>query len=369
MANPFDVSPVNPLQALLMQQHGADAAFQQQMRPLQLQEMTGRIRGRDQLSAMLGQGGTPDYDRLALGMLAAGDTATAGVLASLTNQKASRALQERQVALQERQAEEKPQYQIVEDAAGNKQIVKLEPYGRGASVVNPTGMGNAPTNPYSSGKATEAQSKDQLYASRMFEAERILRDTESVGADPVERAKSKVPLIGNYLVSQDMQSLDQAKRNFINAVLRRESGAAIAESEFSNAEKQYFPQPGDSAETIKNKRINRMEAIKGIAGAGGPGYRPPFTFDPAGEMMPNGATGPAPTPMGSVSASPTAQRLASGLQPIQGAAPAPAAQGQGQQGILAQAQDAIRRGADPRAVAQRLLQNNINPDEIGLSWQ
>lgn len=366
MANPFEVTPVNPLQALLMQQHGADAAFQQQMRPLQMQEMAGKIRGRDQLSAMLGQGGTPDYDKLALGMLAAGDTATAGVLANLTNQKASRALQERQVALQERQAEEKPQYQIVEDAAGNKQIVKLEPYGRGASVVNPTGASTAPTNPYSSGKATEAQSKDQLYASRMFGAERILRDTEETGTDAYERAKSKIPLVGNYLVSQDMQSLDQAKRDFVNAVLRRESGAAISSSEFDNAERQYFPQPGDTKETIAQKRRNRAEAIKGVAGGGGPSYRPPFTFDESGGMVPNGPAGSEPP--SPVAASPAAQRLAGGLPPIQApGAPRPS-QGQQGQGVLAQAQDAIRRGADPKAVAKRLMDNNINPDEIGLTW-
>jgi len=37
-------------------------------------------------------------------------------------------------------------------------------------------------------------------------------------------------------------------------VLRKESGAAIAASEFDNAEKQYFPQPGDSDQVISQKR-------------------------------------------------------------------------------------------------------------------
>lgn len=351
MANPFDVQPVNTLQALLMQGHGADQAFQGQIRPLQLQELRSKIQGRDQLSQMLAGGGaTPDYGRLAIAALASGDPTTAGVLANIGNQNASRGIQERQIQLQERQAEEKPQYQIVEDAAGNKQIVKLEPYGRGASVVNPTGMGNAPTNPYSTGgKVNEAQSKDQLYANRMFAAEKALRETESEGTSAVQRGLSKVPIVGNYMVSERMQLLDQAKRDFVNAVLRRESGAAISAGEFDNAEKQYFPQPGDSADTIAQKRRNRAEAIKGVAGGGGPSYRPPATFDESGALIPN-------TPSGAPSAAP--QQAAPALRQ------SPAAPSD----IRSQAMDAIRRGADPRAVAKRLLENNINPDEFGLSW-
>ena len=51
---------------------------------------------------------------------------------------------------------------------------------------------------------------------------------------------------------------EQAERNFINATLRRESGAAIAESEFDSARKQYIPQPGDSAGVLEAKRQNRL---------------------------------------------------------------------------------------------------------------
>lgn len=366
MANPFDTVPVNSLQALLMQGRGADDAFQNQMRPLQLQEARGKIAARDQLSQMLSGGGTPDYGRMALGMLAAGDPTGAGVVANIGNQNANRALQERQFALQEQSLREKPQYQVIEDGNGSKRLVKIDPLGGPISDVTPQFGGGGPTNPYSTGKGTsESQAKDQLYANRMFTSERILRDTEEAGTDFMERAKSKVPLIGNYLVSQDTQSLDQAKRDFINAVLRRESGAVIADSEFSNAERQYFPQPGDSKETIAQKRVNRMEAIKGIAGAGGQRYQPPFTFDESGEMVPNAAAGAPPPAMGGLTASPRAQRAAAGLSPIQGS---PAAAPSGQAGVLAQAQDAIRRGADPRAVAKRLLDNNINPDELGLAW-
>ena len=76
---------------------------------------------------------------------------------------------------------------------------------------------------------------------------------------------------GNYLVSEDYQLYAQAKRDFINATLRQESGAAIAESEFDSANRQYFPMPGDSPAVIEQKRRNRETAIQSFMLAGGEG--------------------------------------------------------------------------------------------------
>ena len=54
-------------------------------------------------------------------------------------------------------------------------------------------------------------------------------------------------------------------------MLRQESGAAIANSEFENAKKQYFPQYGDKPAVIAQKRANREQVIKGFARQAGPG--------------------------------------------------------------------------------------------------
>ena len=65
---------------------------------------------------------------------------------------------------------------------------------------------------------------------------------------------TKVP----YLFKSDrFKQIEQAQRDFINAVLRRESGAVIGEPEFENARLQYFPQPGDTPEVVKQKQKNR----------------------------------------------------------------------------------------------------------------
>ena len=62
--------------------------------------------------------------------------------------------------------------------------------------------------------------------------------------------------------SDERQQFEQAKRNFINAVLRRESGAVISDKEFANAHQQYFSVPGDSQAVKKQKRENRATVYR-----------------------------------------------------------------------------------------------------------
>ena len=68
----------------------------------------------------------------------------------------------------------------------------------------------------------------------------------------------------NWTQSPEQQQVEQAQRDFVNATLRRESGAAISEGEFASARQQYFPQPGDSPQVIEQKRKNRELATQGF---------------------------------------------------------------------------------------------------------
>lgn len=154
-----------------------------------------------------------------------------------------------------------------------------------------TGAPSVPNNPYATGKTTEAQAKDGLYANRMFASEQILRDPDVVAAATTisNRQRHGIPLIGNYLVGNAYQRFDQAQRDFINATLRRESGAVISDAEFDNARKQYFPQPGDTPDVLEQKRRNRETAIKGFAAGAGQSFKPPLIFGPDGSIIPNPA--------------------------------------------------------------------------------
>ena len=123
-------------------------------------------------------------------------------------------------------------------------------------------------------KMTEGQSNAALYVDRMRESEKAIQKFTDAALNPVARQVEKLPLVGNYMQTPEYRQFEQARRDFINAVLRRESGAVISDQEFANAEKQYFPAPGDDPATIAAKAHNRRVAIDGISRAAGPSYKP-----------------------------------------------------------------------------------------------
>lgn len=149
---------------------------------------------------------------------------------------------------------------------------------------------------------TEGQANAGLFADRMKQAETTLESPETMesGMSLKNRIAGSVPVVGNYLVGSEYQKLDQAERDFINAVLRRESGAVISPGEFANAQKQYFPQPGDKPEVLKQKQINRQNAINGIERAAGRAYEaqiPSMTMEEFNMPYPGGRTEPPPAPV------------------------------------------------------------------------
>lgn len=134
-------------------------------------------------------------------------------------------------------------------------------------------------------KLTEGQAKAFMFGNRALEADRIISGMVDKNGEPTyspmainaKESASNVPLVGgalgyvaNKAIGENEQKVEQAQRDFINAVLRQESGAVIADAEFNNARKQYFPQPGDSKAVIEQKRQNRQRAIEGFKVGAGP---------------------------------------------------------------------------------------------------
>ena len=151
-----------------------------------------------------------------------------------------------------------------------------------------------------------SQGAAATFADRVLHANEVMNEVtedgvplDTVGTSLSQKIMGGVPVVGNYMVSDDHQKLDQAQRNFINAILRRESGAVIAESEFDNARKQYFPQPGDSPQVIDQKRRNRVDALVGLQRDAGNRYTPnqgnPNVLDPA-VQPPQPEAAPQPIP-------------------------------------------------------------------------
>lgn len=141
----------------------------------------------------------------------------------------------------------------------------------------------APVQTAADAKATESQQLFGLFGSRMGESNKILSQIENdalsrtsgeriIKNSPLGSAFSEFDPSGTFstpeaitpdrLKSSKRQSWDQAKRDFVNSVLRKESGAMISPSEFASAEAQYFAQPGDSDEVIRQKQRNRALVVQ-----------------------------------------------------------------------------------------------------------
>jgi hypothetical protein len=309
MANPFEVTPANPLAALMSGVAGYDRA---QKATKEADVMAARQAGMTALQ----QGGDP---RNALAqLLSVGDVQGAQAIAQYAEHEANRAfrqqesarnqsnqdrsfgLQQQQFALTRQQAEAAARgvdYKEVDDGNGGKVLVRIHKANNTVERVPIAGgqEGEGPANPYApAGKQTDDQAKAALYARRMFQAERILRDPAVVAAATSIKEQAageignRLPLgMGRGVMSEAFQRYDQAKRDFVNAVLRRESGAVISEAEFANAEKQYFPAPNDDPKTLRQKQQNREEAIRGITGAAGRAHTPEYVFGNDGQIVPN----------------------------------------------------------------------------------
>jgi hypothetical protein len=139
------------------------------------------------------------------------------------------------------------------------------------------------------GKSTEVQAKSEKFGNKMELAERNIRDIETEGQSLTGRAKEYVPG-GNLVQTDKYQKFKQARDNFITALLRDESGAAIGTAEFNRYEKELFPQPGDGAEVVAQKREARRIALEAMKKAAGPGYKSPVFDAPSGKKTASGVT-------------------------------------------------------------------------------
>jgi hypothetical protein len=141
---------------------------------------------------------------------------------------------------------------------------------------------------------TETQSNSVAFGARAVEANRLATDLENKGFTNIGKTRTvaggivgTAPIIGEKLEqgvksafnvlpefvggpSAEQQQVDQARRNFITAVLRKESGAVISPKEYADEERKYFPQLGDSKEVIKQKQDARKLAIQALEAQAGP---------------------------------------------------------------------------------------------------
>jgi len=111
---------------------------------------------------------------------------------------------------------------------------------------------------------TEPENRNFGFYDRARQSQQALDAVEAEIADKGYIGQKAMKILPNVLQSDTNQSFQQARRQFTEAYLRRDSGAAISPSEYENADNTFFVQPGDGPKVIEQKRKARETVINAL---------------------------------------------------------------------------------------------------------
>lgn len=188
-------------------------------------------------------------------------------------------------------------------------------------------------------KFTEAQSKDNVFSTRARGALPTLDKMADNLMGRIDRAAEMDPtgFAREWFQSEDYQVAKAAGDEFLQAILRKDTGAAITPAEQQLYGVTYLPQPGDGPDVRAYKQQARERAIAAIEAGMSPAQM--VAQEKALSRSGQGQAGGTPP-----------------QQATQGQTQAPASSP-----ALDKARAAIAAGADPEKVKQRLIENGIEP--------
>lgn len=131
-------------------------------------------------------------------------------------------------------------------------------------TTNPDGTVSVTQGP-TGGKMTEANSKDMVYATRAAGALPTIDQMGDSLTSLGETVGGNAPVVGNYMKSPEFQQAEQAGKEFLQAILRKDTGAAITKQEVDEYGSVYLPRPGDSPEVLAQKKVSRQRALRALA--------------------------------------------------------------------------------------------------------
>jgi len=126
--------------------------------------------------------------------------------------------------------------------------------GEATIVATPQGVGGY-------GRPSDVERQAVSYYDRAKAADANAASFEDAMHDLGPQLQTKLP---SFLQSAAGQQYSQAQREFTEARLRKESGAAIPASELANDAKTYFVQPGDTPQVIAQKQASRARFLRGL---------------------------------------------------------------------------------------------------------
>jgi len=123
------------------------------------------------------------------------------------------------------------------------------------------------------------------FARRMEGAENKFNTLMQTGFDPTTLGVQAQQALGGPLEGikdPKVKQYQQIVKDFASAILRKESGAAISKQEYSDVDKMYFPQVGDTPEVLAQKAASRNQSFQNFKTQSGKA----FDLIPAVQVIP-----------------------------------------------------------------------------------
>jgi hypothetical protein len=136
--------------------------------------------------------------------------------------------------------------------------------GAGGVTVDPETGALVVTPGMSDMKLTEGQSKDIAFLNRASAANAKLDADRTAALVSSKNLGRNVPFVGNALQSSSSRQGGQIGKDFIAAVLRKDTGAAVTEQEFDFYSDIFLPQWGDDAASLALKEESRKSFLDGM---------------------------------------------------------------------------------------------------------
>lgn len=111
---------------------------------------------------------------------------------------------------------------------------------------------------------TEGQSKDATFSTRAEGALPLIDKYGDALTSLPESVAGQAPVVGNFMKSPEFQQAEQAGKEFLQAILRKDTGAAITKEETDEYGSVYLPRPGDSPELLAQKKASRTRALEAL---------------------------------------------------------------------------------------------------------
>lgn len=141
------------------------------------------------------------------------------------------------------------------------QVVQSGTTPQGATWVNVNGKTEIFAPPKLEGKDLTVEQANALsFASRLHLNDQTIKSVLDSGFK--SKSLSEFSFMPERFRSDSRKIFEAAKQNWIAAALRKESGASIGEKEYSDADKQYFPQEGDPKSVLDQKAKLRETVFK-----------------------------------------------------------------------------------------------------------